>query len=246
MDYLIADPWTLPVAEEANFTETIWRLPETRLCFTPPDIDIDVSPLPALVNEAITFGCFNNLSKMSDAVVALWTRVLHAVPRSRLLLKAKQLSETSVQQSVLERFASHGIGADRLLLDGPSPRLDYFSAYHRVDIALDPFPYTGGATTAEALWMGVPVLTLTGEHFLARQGVGLLANASLPEWIAADADDYVTRAAFYAADLQRLAALRTGLRQQVMASPLFNAPRFARHFEAALRSMWAQWCHQQQ
>jgi protein O-GlcNAc transferase len=243
IDYLIADPWTLPETEEVNFTETIWRLPETRLCFTPPNVNVDVSPLPALANGHITFGCFNNLSKMNNAVVALWATVLHAVPQSRLFLKAKQLDTAPVQQSVLERFAIHGIGAGRLMLEGPSSRLDYFSAYHRVDIALDPFPYTGGATTAEALWMGVPVLTLTGEHFLARQGVGLLQNAGLPEWVAADADDYVTRAVSHAGDLPRLAALRAGLRQQLLASPLCDAPRFARHFEAALRDMWTTWCN---
>ncbi|MFI4940546.1 MAG: tetratricopeptide repeat protein, partial [Burkholderiales bacterium] len=242
VDYLIADPWTLPETEEVNFTETIWRLPETRLCFTPPDANADVSPLPALANGTITFGCFNNLTKMNDAVVALWARVLDAVPQSRLFLKSKQLGDASVRQNVLDRFAAHGIGADRLMLEGSSPRLDYFSAYHRVDIALDPFPFPGGTVTVEALWMGVPVLTLAGERFVARQGVGLLMNADLPEWIAADADDYVARAVSHAGDLQRLAALRTGLRQQVLASPIFDAPRFARHFEVALRGMWAQWC----
>ncbi|MFI4979305.1 MAG: tetratricopeptide repeat protein, partial [Nevskiales bacterium] len=244
MDYFIADPWTLPETEEVNFTEKIWRLPETRLCFTPPDADVDISPLPALTNGRLTFGCFNNLSKMNDAVVALWARVLHAVPQSRLFLKAPQLSEASVRQSVLEHFAAYRIGADRLLLEGPSPRRDYLATYSRVDIALDPFPYTGGATTAEALWMAVPVLTLAGERFLPRQGVGLLANAGLPDWIAADADDYVARAAAHAGDLPRLATLRAGLRQQVLASPIFDAPRFARHFEAALRGMWTTWCNQ--
>ncbi|MFI4979306.1 MAG: tetratricopeptide repeat protein, partial [Nevskiales bacterium] len=243
MDYLIADPWTLPETEEVNFTEAIWRLPETRLCFTPPDTEVKVSPLPALTNGHVTFGCFNSLSKMNDAVVALWARVLHAVPQSRLFLKAKQLGEASVRQSVRQRFAAQGIGADRLTLESSSPRPDYLAAYGRVDIALDPFPYPGGATTAEALWMGVPVLTLAGERFLARQGVGLLANAGLPDWIAADADDYAARAVAHAGDLPRLAALRAGLRQQVLGSPIFDAPRFARHFEAALRGMWATWCN---
>jgi protein O-GlcNAc transferase len=246
IDYLIADPWTLPESEEVNFTEKIWRLPETRLCFTPPDVNVDVSPLPALANGLITFGCFNNLSKMNDTVVALWAKLLNAIPQSRLFLKAKQLNDAAVRQNVIHRFAVHDIAVDRLVLEGSSPRAAYLSAYHRVDIALDPFPFPGGATTAEALWMGVPVLTLTGERFLARQGVGLLMNAGLPDWIAADADDYVARAVSHAGDLQRLAALRKGLRQQVLASPLFDAPRFARHFETALRGMWTKWCNQQQ
>ncbi|MFI4941340.1 MAG: tetratricopeptide repeat protein, partial [Burkholderiales bacterium] len=245
IDYLIADPCSLPEAEEANFTETIWRLPETRLCFTPPDVNVEVSPLPALANGNghITFGCFNNLGKMNDAVMALWAKLLHAVPQSRLFLKARQLNDAAVRQSVLQGFAVHGIAADRLVLESSSPRAAYLSAYHRVDIALDPFPFPGGATTAEALWMGVPVLTMAGEHFLARQGMSLLSNAGLPEWVAADAADYVARAVSYAGDLQRLAALRKGLRQQVLASPLFDAPRFARHFATALRGMWTEWCN---
>ncbi|MGZ5819619.1 MAG: O-linked N-acetylglucosamine transferase family protein [Burkholderiaceae bacterium] len=111
---------------------------------------------------------------------------------------------------------------------------------------LDTFPFPGGTTTAEALWMGVPVLTLAGERFLSRQGAGLLTNAGLPQWVAADADDYVARAQAHAADLQTLASLRCGLRQQVLASPIFDATLFAHHFEAALRGMWMQWCDRQQ
>jgi predicted O-linked N-acetylglucosamine transferase (SPINDLY family) len=242
IDYLIADPWTLPESEEANFTENIWRLPETRLCFTPPDVDMEITPLPALSNGHLTFACFNNLTKMNDTVVALWARILAAVPTSRLFLKSKQLREASVRQSVVDRFAAHGIDSERLILEGLSPRAEYLATYQRVDIALDPFPYTGGTTSVEALWMGVPVLTLAGECFLSRQGVGLLMNAGLPEWIAADADDYVARAVSHASDLQRLAALRNGLRQQVLASPVFDAQRFAHHFETALRGMWKKWC----
>ncbi len=245
MDYLIADPWTLPESEEAHFTEKIWRLPETRLCFTPPDVVVDVGSLPAPRNGYITFGCFNNLTKMNGAVVALWARVLEAVPDSRLFLKAKQLNEAPVRQSVVERFAAQGADATRLILEGFEPRAEYLAAYHRVDIALDPFPFPGGTTSVESLWMGVPVLSLAGEHFLSRQGVGLLMNAGMPEWIAADAGDYVARAVSHAGDLQRMAILRKELRQQVLASPLFDAPRFARHFETALRGMWQKWCNQQ-
>jgi predicted O-linked N-acetylglucosamine transferase (SPINDLY family) len=245
INYLIADPWTLPKNEEANFTEKVWRLPETRLCFTPPDMALEITALPALSNSYLTFACFNNLSKMNDTVVALWARILTAVPASRLFLKSQQLKEASVRQSVIDRFATHGIDAERLILEGPSPRTEYLATYRRVDIALDPFPFTGGTTTVEALWMGVPVLTLTGQSFLARQGVGLMMNAGLPQWIADDPDDYVARAVSHAGNLQTLAALRAGLRQQVLASPIFDATRFALHFEAALRGMWKIWCEQQ-
>jgi predicted O-linked N-acetylglucosamine transferase (SPINDLY family) len=246
MDYLIADPRTLPETEEAHFTEKIWRLPETYLCFTPPEGDVQVSALPAIANGFITFGCFNNLTKINDAVVALWARVLASVPDSRLFLKAKQLRDASVLQNIVERFAMHGIDSRRLLLEGTVPqRSEHLMTFHRVDIALDPFPYPGITTSVESLWMGVPVLTLAGERFLSRQGVGLLMNAGLTEWIAADADDYVARAILHAGDMQRLAALRDGLRQRVLASPIFDAPRFARHFEIALRGMWQKWCDSQ-
>lgn len=246
MDYLIADPWTIPEAEEAHFTEKIWRMPETRLCFTPPEVEVTVSPAPSLCNGYVTFGCFNNLTKINEAVVALWAHILRAVPRSRLFLKTKQLQEATVQQRILELFAAQGIDAGRLLLEGHSPRADYLAAYQRVDIALDPFPFPGGTTSVEGLWMGVPVITLEGQSFLSRQGVGILMNAGLPDWIAVDTNDYVAKAIAHASNLPRLATLRSGLRQQVLASPLFDAPRFAKHFEAALRGMWTQWCNQQQ
>lgn len=242
IDYFIADPWTLPPGEEGQFTEKIWRLPETRLCFTAPEVDVSVSPLPALENGYITFGCLNNLNKMNAEVVSLWARILIAVPHSRLLLKCSQFLEVSIRDETLERFAAHGIEASRLILDQYVPRANYLEAYQRVDICLDPFPFPGGTTTAEALWMGVPVLTLAGNSFLSRQGVGLMMNAGLIEWIATDPDNYVARAISHASELQTIAALRYGLRKQVLASPIFDATRFANHFEDALRSMWHLWC----
>ena len=245
IDYLIADPWTLPKSEEIYFTETIWRLPDTRLCFTPPDTNVTIGPLPALTEQQITFGCFNSLTKMGDDVIALWARILAAVPNSRLFLKASQLYQPKARETVIEQFGRQGIDPARLILEGPDHRANYLAAYNRVDIGLDPFPYTGGTTTAEALWMGVPVLTLPGQHFLSRQGLGLLMNAGLADWVASDADDYVARAVSHARDRKRLAELRSRLREQVLASPVFDATSFATHFEAALRGMWKKWCDEQ-
>jgi protein O-GlcNAc transferase len=185
------------------------------------------------------------LTKIHDDVVALWSRVLAAVPNSRLLLKSMQLHEAVTRRNVIDRFAVHGIEAKRLILKALVPRSEYLMTYQEMDIALDPFPYPGITTSVESLWMGVPVLTLAGERFLSRQGVGLLMNAGLPDWIAANADDYVARAAHHSSDWQRLATLRAGLRQQILASPIFDAARFAQHFEAALRGMWHQWCDEQ-
>jgi len=163
-----------------------------------------------------------------------------------LYLKAKQLQEPSVRQSIIDRFGADGIGVERLILEGLSSRAGYLAAYRRVDIALDPFPFPGGTTSLEALWMGVPVLTMTGESLLSRQGVSIMINAGLPEWIATDADNYVARAASHAGDMGRLAKLREGLRKQVLGSPIFDGPRFAGNFEAALRGMWVRWCNTRQ
>lgn len=246
IDYLIADPWTLPESEECHFTEQILRLPRTRLCFTPPNESIGVGPLPAIANGGcITFGCFNTLAKMNDDVVETWACVLTSVPESRLFLKAKQLSEPTLRQAVVDRFAARGIGADRLILEGAAPRAQYLAAYQRVDMALDPFPYPGGTTTAESLWMGVPVLTLSGDRFLSRQGHGLLVNAGLAEWVAADREDYVAQAIERASDLERLASLRISLRSRVLASPLFDARIFAHDLQSALRAVWHDWCRRQ-
>ncbi|MDR3640559.1 MAG: tetratricopeptide repeat protein [Humidesulfovibrio sp.] len=245
MDYLIADPFALRESEAECFTEMIYRLPETRFCFSPPEASVEVSPLPALANGFVTFGCFNDLAKMNDEVVALWAKVLAAVPRSRLFLKAGQLGEPALRRNTLGRFAAHGIEAERLILEGPESREKYLKAYHRVDVALDPFPYPGGVTTIEGLWMGVPLVTMAGTSLLSRQGVGILMNAGLPEWIAPDPASYVELAAAHGNDLGRLSGLRSKLRKQVLASPLFDAPRFARHLETALWWMWRAGCARQ-
>jgi len=238
IDYILADQWVLPASEESHFVERPWRMPDCYLCFTPPIDDIAVGPLPMLRAGGVTFGCFNRLSKLNDAVLALWARVLQAVPGSRLLLKAKELIEPSAQQATVARFAVHGIEPERILVEGFTPRADYLSNYQRVDIALDPFPFPGGTTTAEALWMGVPVLTRRGNRFLSHAGESLLHAAGLAQWIADDDDDYVAKARGFAQDRAGLAACRASLRQQLVASPLCDAPRFSAHLEHALHDMW--------
>jgi protein O-GlcNAc transferase len=142
---------------------------------------------------------------------------------------------------IRQRYAERGISPDRLVLEGSSPRAELLAAYSKVDIALDPFPYPGGATSVEALWMGVPVITRRGDRFLSHVGETIAQNAGMADWIAADDDEYVAKAVEHAADLQRLADLRAGLRQQVLASPVYDAPRFARNFETALWGMWQIW-----
>ena len=238
IDYILADWQVLPASEESHFVEKPWRLPDCYLCFTAPQDRIDVGVLPMLSRGYVTFGCFNKLSKMNDAVVALWARVLHAVPGSRLLLKSKELNDAAARATTLARFAVHGLGGDRIELDGYSPRTAYLTDYGRVDIALDPFPFPGGTTTVEALWMGVPVLSRRGRRFLSHAGESLLKTAGLPDWLADDDDDYVAKAQAYAADAVWLADLRAKLRAQLLASPLCDAPLFTEHLGQALTGMW--------
>ncbi|MFP3559619.1 glycosyltransferase, partial [Paraburkholderia sp. SIMBA_049] len=164
------------------------------LCFTPPAYDVAVGPLPMATNGGVTFGCFGKLTKISDDVIALWSRLLHALPDARLMLKAHELGASDLNRATLERFARHGIGAQQLILEGGSPRAEYFNAYNRIDVALSPFPYPGGTTTAEALWMGVPVLGMKGGRFVTHICESLLHAAGMPDWIAGDEDDYVAKA----------------------------------------------------
>lgn len=238
MDYLIADPVSLPAKCERHFTETIWRLPDTRLCFTPPWIDIDVNPLPALSSGVVTFGSTSNLLKLNDEVIAIWSRILNSVPRSRLLLQAKQLNHADAKNMLLKRFDTHGVKPERLILEAPAERQSYLRTYHRVDLCLDPFPFPGGTTTAESLWMGVPVLTLNGDNFLARQGSSIMAAVGLEEWIAKDKEDYLARAVKHSQSIESLAHLRQNLRSKTLASPLCDAQRFARNLESAVWGMW--------
>lgn len=235
-----------PIGEEDQFTQTPWRLPDSYICFSPPAAAVEAGPLPALSNGNVTFGCFNNLSKVTDRVVACWAQLLQAVPESRLFLKSKALGESEVRKAVADRFARDGVSADRLLMEGQqASHQEHFRAYQRVDIALDPFPYPGITTTVEGLWMGVPTMALRGDRFLSHQGESILNNAGLPDWVANDEDEYVAKAAAFARDLEKLTTLRAKLRDQVRASPLFDAPRFARNLEQAFREMWRKWCEQQ-
>ena len=237
MDYILGDPYVTAHDEAAHFSEKIWQLPETYLCFTPPDLDLKVAPLPAFSNGFVTFGCFNKLSRMTDETVSVRAAILHAVPGSKLFLKDKQLDTESGRNRVISRFAAVDIAADRLILEGISPREEYLNCYGRVDIALSSFPYGGGTTSVEGLWMGVPVITKKGNHFLSHLGESIAHNSGLADWIASDEEEYVAIAVAYASDLEALSDLRNGMRERILDTPLFDIPRFALHFEQAVRAM---------
>ena len=237
MDYILGDPFVTPHSEAHHFTEKIWQLPESFLCFTPPSQDLAVSPLPALSNGFITFGCFNQLHKMTDEVVSVRSKILHAVPDSKLLLNTLQLRSQLGRDRVLSRFAAHGISSDRLLLECTTGRGECLPFYSRVDIALSPFPYGGGTNSVEGLWMGVPVIAIKGNYFLSHVGESIAHNSNLSDWIAEDSDDYIAKAVEFSSDLSALKMLRQSLRENLLKTPLFDLPRFANHFEKALWEM---------
>ncbi len=240
MDYLIADPVSVRETEFEQFTETIVHLPETRLCFTPPAVSPPVLPAPMLRNGHITFGCFQNLAKIGDEVLALWSTLLAAMPEARLRLQCRELGYSSALELTLTRMQAAGIDCAKVNMLGRVGRDAYLAAYGEVDIVLDTFPYPGGTTTCEALWMGVPTLTLAGSSLLSRQGASLLTAAGLPDWVAGSAAEYRTLAIARASDPDAIATLRRELRPRVAATPLFDAPRFARHFEQLVWEMWRQ------
>lgn len=238
IDFYIADLASVPEGTDDEFCESVWRLPETRLCFTAPSAAPLPSGSPMLKTGAPTFGCFQQLAKLNDAVLAVWGRLMTMLPQARLRLQTRELNDEVTRRQMLARLTGHGIAAERVDLCPAVARDAYFASYANVDIALDTFPYPGGTTTCEALWMGVPTLTLAGRTLLGRQGAAIMGCVGLPHWIVDGTDAYVARAVELIADPDGLAALRGSLRQRAAASPLFDAPRFARHFEAALRAMW--------
>lgn len=238
MDWLIADANHLPEGEDQSCTERVVRLPDDYVVYTPPADLPAVGPLPARTTGTVTFGCFNNGAKVSERAIALWARVLATVPDSRLLLKTHGLDDAGVAGELVADFATHGIAPERLILEGGTSHRELLDSYNRVDVALDTLPYSGGLTTCEALWMGVPVVTLPGRSFAGRHSRGHLTAAGLTPWIAADEDGFVAIAAGLAADIDALAHWRTTLRERVAASPLGDAPRFARALDQAFARMW--------
>ncbi|HEY0834275.1 MAG TPA: hypothetical protein VGE72_10250, partial [Azospirillum sp.] len=243
MDALIADARHMPPGTEPTAVERVVRLPDGYVCVLPREGAPDVGPLPALANGHVTFGCFNNRVKLSAPTLALWARLLNRLPTARLLLKTHQFDDPRVCAHLLAEFAGLGGDAARVDLSGRAEHADLPGWYNRVDVALDPFPYSGGLTTLEALWMGVPVVTLGGgDRFCSRHSAGHLTVAGLERCIAPDADAYVDRAAGLAGDLPGLAALRSGLRARMAASPLCDGERFARNLETVYREMWRRWC----
>jgi protein O-GlcNAc transferase len=233
VDYAITDRHHSPPGTESDYVETILRLPHDRFCYETPAVAEPVGGPPAATNGYITFGCFNALYKIGSACVAAWSRILDAVPESRLRLLGAPAAEAIFRQ----RFARHGIAPERIEVMPPAPQPVVMARYGGIDLALDSFPYSGGLTTCEALWMGTPVVTFPGDRVAGRHSTAHLRTIGFDGLVAADVDAYVARAIDLSRDVAGLTALRREIRPRMAASPLVDGPGFARDFETLLASI---------
>ncbi|MGD0088971.1 MAG: FkbM family methyltransferase [Planctomycetota bacterium] len=242
MDYRLTDALADPPALQALYSEELVRLPNCFLCYRPPEGTLAVAASPAARGQ-VTFGSFNAAHKVNYRAIALWARILKALPSARLFLKCFSLADEGVREKYRAHFAGQGLGRDRVELLAFEPdRTHHLSLYGEVDIALDPFPYNGTTTTCEAAWMGVPTITLTGDRHVSRVGTSILSCLGLQELVAATEEEYVAKAVALAGDLSRLGNLRATLRQRMAASPLCDAAGFTHALECAYRAMWQRWC----
>jgi protein O-GlcNAc transferase len=241
MDYRITDALAdLPGMTEHLHTERLIRMPDIYMVFRPPEDGPAVNDLPATQSGNLTFGSFNAVSKITPQVAHVWSRILMAVPGARLLIATVPVGRA--RDRIFDLFSANGVEPSRLELCGRLQSYEFLALHHKADIALDPFPFSGTTTTCHSLWMGLPVVTLAGKSHVSRVGVSMLTNIGLASMIATSADEYVDIASELANDLVNLRALRRGLRERMLNSPLTNAKRYTRHLEQSFRHIWADWC----
>lgn len=239
IDYVIGDPHAIPAGHEPHYTEKVVRLPHCYLAYCPPANVPDVVPPPSQKNGVITFGCFNSIEKMNDAVIVVWAEILRRNPGSRLVMQNLGFDYPRVATDIESRFRARGIDNSRLTLRGRVSAYQYLESHADIDIQLDPFPYTGGMTTCDSLWMGVPVVTIAGEGIHARHGATILANAGHVEWVTQSAPEYVERVCELASKPAALRSIRYALRPQLMRSQLCDVLGVTRALEAVFTEFCA-------
>ena len=242
MDYIFADLRHVPDGLERYYAEEVIRLPDGWISYAPPSYAPDVGFLPFHRNGFINFGSFNNPKKINEGVLAVWAKILIAIPKSRLILKYQGMDVEINKRRMISIMSAHGVEISRLTFEGRSSHADLLARYNDIDIALDPFPYSGGLTTCEALWMGVPVITVPGETFASRHSLSHLSNVGVPELVAEGPEDYICKVVELANDIARLTDLRSSLRDQMDKSALCDGGKFASVFTAVLRQIWNSWC----
>lgn len=229
-----------------RFSERLYNLTRCSLVYRPPEKTPEPAEPAFESNGYITFGSFNSLSKVSSRTIALWARILNETPGSKLVLKARQSRDFGSRERVLRVFGEQGVSADRVIFKGyASSTFEHLAHYNEIDLALDTFPYNGVTTTCEALWMGVPVITLSGNHTVSRWGLSLLAAVGLEGLAAKSEDEYCSIIKNLVYSHQRLKALKTDMRDRLISSPLCDAKGFADAVEEAFGTIWKRWCDKQ-
>jgi len=240
IDYVIADNFVIDQKQEKLFVEKIWRMPNIWNSFSEPEFNIKVGTLPAIKNKFITFGSFNNLNKINDSVIELWSKLLNTIPKSKLFLKYRNLLNNDFyKNSIVNKFSNFGVKGEQLILEGASKkRKELLETYNRVDISLDPFPFSGATTSFESVWMGVPVLVFGGKNSIFKCGKSVNHNIKMTDWIAENEEDFIYKAVSFSSDYEKLSNLRSNLRYNSTNSPLFDTKNFAKNFHEALWKMW--------
>jgi protein O-GlcNAc transferase len=241
MDYRLTDDYSDPPGQTDHWhTERLARLPVTFFCYQPSSNAPPVNPPPSEANGYVTFGSMNNFTKVTPQVLAAWAELMRRVSGSRMLIRADMTPW--LQKHLVEVFAGHGIGEERLILRNRAPRPEYLEMIRGFDIALDPFPFNGHTTTCDCLWQGVPVVTLSGDTYVSRFGGSGLVNMGLEDLIAHSVEEYVDIATRLALDADRRHQLRFSLRERMAVSPLLDFAGFARNLETEYRRMWHRFC----
>lgn len=242
MDYLLSDNVETPVGCDEHYSEKLIRLPVDYICYDPPSYLPPINEAPVIKNGFITFGCFNNASKINDELLAQWAIILSNVPNSHLFLKSFNFSNPLLSERIMSTLETHGISRDRVILEGSSPHKELLASYNKVDIALDPWPYSGGLTTCEAMCMGIPVVTLPGPTFAGRHSASHLIHAGMPELVAKNWQQYNDIAVGLTQDLNSLSTIRHHLREILLSSPVCDSKLFSQHFSDAMRAVWQRYC----
>ncbi|MDG0801183.1 tetratricopeptide repeat protein [Pectobacterium polaris] len=242
IDYLLSDHIETPLGVDYLYTEKLIRLPDDYICYDPPHYLPPVNKSPVGKNGYIVFGCFNNATKVNDVLLIEWSKILNAVPNSRLFLKSFQYTSEKLCERIYSVLEIHGVSRERIRIESSSPHRELLASYNDVDIALDPWPYSGGLTTCEAMAMGVPVVTLPGPTFAGRHSASHLVNAGMPELVANDWENYINIAVGMANDVDSLSVIRQHLRDILLASPVCDGKRFAKNFSDAMRAVWQRYC----
>ena len=240
IDYIIADPHLIKKNEENYYSEKILKLPKIWNCHSGIEHNVEIGDLPFTKNNFITFGCFNNSSKITEEVIETWSEILLNVDNSRLLIKAPSSDAEIAQENILKSFINFKIDSSRIIfLPREKERLDHYKMYKKIDLSLDTFPYCGVTTSIESIWMGVPVLTLKGNNFTSRCGESINLNLKMPEFIANGKNDYINKAITISKEYNKLKELRKSLRQKASSSPLFDTENFGQEFSKLLNEIWS-------